>query len=684
MLREMPKAKEPANSSAKISASDVKAFLADLDTDQPVVPDQPTVSPQPNVEPPAAGKKVQVKEESGVQAKKSKTPTNTTEIHSAEIKNVLHGDGDGSEPPKEMGKLQRGPKRPFPWGWTLGGLAIVAAVTLGGFFWFNRAQRFTGEKVQLQVTTNAEAASGSDITITFQYQNLEPVDLARAELTVEYPEGFTITRTSQPSANEFTNAFELGTIKSGRAGSLTVEGSIFGSVGTERVFSATLNYRPANFSSDFQVDADTTVKITSSILELELDGPKQLAPNGSGTWTITYRNTASRDLTDVQIEAVYPEGIEVTKVEPAAVERSALWRFDTIKQSEEGKITITGTATGEVGDTLELIARAGLVTTTNTVDLQAEQKILVVLVNTGLTAAVSVNGATEKSVVAPGESLQYVVRISNLGEAEINDITTVITLDGPVDFDQLDNPSKAERSDSKLTWTKDNVLALEQLKPGQDATLKFTVRTPKTLSVTSDDDIDQKIVATVTLSSPTLPEGGQQPTTFTTKLATVATFTAESRYYDDNGIALGSGPIPPVEGETTAYRILWTVTNTTSEASNLTVTANLPVNVFWTGQHVGRDAGDIAFNADTRTVTWTLNKIPAGTGSRLPKLQAYFEVSVTPTADDVGSSMVLTQTATSKAADGFTERAISITQPSVTTDIPTDPIQPGAGKVKAA
>jgi hypothetical protein len=109
----------------------------------------------------------------------------------------------------------------------------------------------------------------------------------------------------------------------------------------------------------------------------------------------------------------------------------------------------------------------------------------------------------------------------------------------------------------------------------------------------------------------------------------------------------------------------------------------LPTNVYWTGQNVGRDAGDIAFDAASRTVTWTINKVPAGTGARLPALTAHFEVSITPTADQIGNDVVLTDQATVAATDSATSQALTSTLPSLTTDVPNDPQAGGEGKVVA-
>lgn len=665
----MPKVKgqEEPTAPRRFHPADREAFLEDLKTDLPANEsiDKPRVR--------AAARKVPV----NVETAGASTPPGKPNLEK-----VLGQ--SPNEPPANMRTIQHAKRRGWPWGWTIGGLVILSGAAVGGFFFFNQAQRFSGERVNLQLQLPSEAASGSELELTVKFQNLEPVDLSRAEVTIEYPEGFTVESTSQPATNEFQNAFELGTLKSGRAGSLTVRGQIFGSVGTDRTFTATLTFRAENFSSDFQTTADTKVKITTSILDLKLEGPSKLTPGASGTWKITYGNTSARDLENVQIEIIYPDGLTPTATDPAAVERSALWRFEKVAQDSQGSISVTATAEGDVGDALELIVRAGLVSTSNAVDLQAEQKLLILMIESGVSAPVTVNGQSENSVAEPGETLNYTLRVSNDGEIELTDVSVQVDLIGQViNLETLENPANATVEDRKLSWTKDQVVGLALLKPGQEATIRFAVDSHSTLTVDSDDDVNPTVTLEVRVTSPNLPaQAGAPPTTrFVTKLATVFGFEAEARYADDEGAVLGTGSVPPKVGQTTAYRIFWRITSTTNDATNLIVSATLPTGVFWTGQHVSRDAGDIKFEAGTRTVSWTLNKIPAGTGSRLPVLIASFEVSITPTADQVGDVVVLTQTSAATAKDAFTSRDLNVTQPTLTTDLPDDPVAVDNGEV---
>lgn len=691
----MPKGKEKdaeKEPRSKYDPDDVAAFVDALEAADETPPDDDQTSDDESAEDATdAGAVPEVSVRSGrhvpvaVEAS-SDDQMATNQPPAEELHRVLATHHDGT-PPEEMKKLTSSSRRHFPWGWTIGILVLLAAASVGGFFWFNRTAKFSGSRIDLQIKSNSHIASGNDVTLTLQYQNAEPIDVTNSELTVEYPDGFTYRRSSAPATNDFHNAFSLGTLKSGRAGQLTITGTVVGAVDSTRTFTATLTYRPANFNSDFQQKTSITVTISSSILSLGLSGPTKMAPNATGTWTITYANTSDRDLENIEIDATYPDGFAVATTNPAATEHSSLWRLPKIGHGQKGTITFTGKATGSIGDSLEFKAGIGVVGTGDTIDLQDQQTLLAILVNTGLSASIAANGVTDNSVIAPGDTVNYAVQVTNKSDVEVADVTVAATLDGAaLDMSQLTNTDKAVVKNQTLTWTKNEFAGLALIKPGQDITFHFSVGTKTALAVAKDSDRDQHLTAAANVTAPALAvNAGSAPAqaTLLTKISTVMAMKAEARYYSEQGAPLGSGPIPPAVGQTTSYRVYWSVTNTTSDAANLSVSTTLPVTVYWTGQNVSRDAGDIAFDATTRTVRWTLNKVPAGTGSRLPTLTASFEVSITPTTDQVGSVVVLTDTTTATAQDSYGGQPLTATQPSLTSAVPTDAKAGGEGTVVA-
>lgn len=679
-----PKEKTPRESSPKKPSSrELADFVAELEQDDEAAGPGDPIGETGSVDDDEAeqtARKVPVTAEKSGSRRKPKVETVTDDS----LDEVL-----SAQPPTAMQLLTKSKTSGWPWGWIVTGLAVLAAASLTGFFVFTKSKKFTGTNVQLQFQPVNDVASGATITLTVEYQNLEPVDLTKGELTVEYPEGFTYTDAAPQPTNDFHNDFSLGTIGSGRAGRVSITGTLIGSVGTSRDFSATLTYRPSTFNSDFQQKTTTTVKITSSILSVQIAGPTQLAPGASATWTVTYKNTADRDLPDVQIEAVYPDGLTVAKTDPSAQERSALWRINKVGTGASGTIRITATANGAIGDSLPLVIRTGVLGRENSVDVQDEQTILIILIKTGVSTTVAVNGSTDPISIDPGETLNYSVHVANTSDAELTNATITAALDGAaMKPDTLASDSRGAVKNSTVTWTKDQAPALAALKPGQDLTLTFSVGTRSPLTVQADGDRNQRITATVSASSPALGTNTNQaqnpPAVAVTKINTVMKLTAEARYYDVQGQPVGSGPVPPTVGRTTTYHVGWTVANATNDAAGLTVSATLPSTVLWTGQQVTRDAGDIVFDPATRTVRWTLNTVPAGTGSRFPALTAGFDVSITPTADQVGTVPVLLNDSAAAAADSYTGHSLTAAAPTLAADVPTDAQAGGQGKVQAS
>lgn len=592
------------------------------------------------------------------------------------------------QPAEEMQRLTRS-KRNFPWGWVIGIIALLAVVSVAGFFVFNRAKKFSNTNVQVSFRPMVAAVSGSAYTVTVEYQNNEPVDLLDVELAVSYPEGFTYLSSEPAAAKEFSNAFMLGTLRSGQAGKVTMVGTIIGAVGEARDFSATMTYRPSNFNSEFQQKTTSQTTISASILSVAFTGPTQLSPGASGTWTVAYENTSDRDLNDVQMSATYPDGFTVTATKPTAQERSAVWSFEKIAKGAKGTIVISGTVDGTIGDTLPLKISAGLLTATNTIDIQDEQSLLVILVKTGVTTTVAVNGSADPVAVDPGAMLNYTVRVTNSSDVELNNVTISITLDGlALDLAKLSNDSKASVKDNVLTWSKDQLAALTSLKPAQAVPVSFAVGTKSAMTVATDADRNPNVTATINVTSPGLVSNTNSAslpaTVVLTKVATQLSLTASARYYDDQGIAVGSGTITPTANVASNYRVIWSIVNTTSDATAMVVSARLPNNVLWTGKNLSRDAGDLVFDATTRTVRWTLNTVPAGTGGSLPTLKAYFEVSITPTPEQVGTVPILIETSTATATDSYSNKALTSPAATLTTELLGDPKAAGAGIVVAA
>jgi len=624
---------------------------------------------------------VERKRKVAVQADEVEAPTIAEDKTATRALDKVFKQGGPPTSKKEMGRFDRAPRRK-PWGFVILGLVILAAATVSGFIFFSRGTKFSGDQVGLALSLPDNIASGDTVTLTVRYHNDEKVDLKNTEIALEYPDGFAASQSSIEASNDFDSAFTIGTIKRGQVGEFTVSGTITGEVNSTVTFSGNMTYRPVNFNSDFQAQATVDGTIATATLTLAIDGPAKIAPNAAGTWTINYTNSAARELTNVQLAVTLPTGFTLQSTSPKATTAPSTWLLNTLGAGAKGKITLTGMFTGKAGETAELAVSANLVKPGNQVSLQAQTTLLIALVNTGLTVSIGANGETTASAITPGESITYTIKLENKSDAEVNDVTATATLTGTVyDLTKLTDVGSGQLTGSDIVWNKNGIAGLADIQPKDSVTLTFTIPTVVPGGAKTERDLNPAAMISVAISSPNLPTGSAKPTVLITKVNSVLEIKADARYYNDDGDQLGSGPVPPKVGQTTSYRIIWTATNTTSDANSFSASAVLPNNVLWTGQHVSRDAGDINFDPATRTVTWSINKVPGGTGSRYPALTANFEVSITPTADQVGNVVVLSEALNATAVDGSSGKNLTATASSLTTNLPSDPQVGGEGQV---
>lgn len=573
------------------------------------------------------------------------------------------------------------PKRKFPWVWIVSGVVLVAAVAAAGFWYFTQGPKFSDTSVRIVMAAPTTIASGQTISLQVTYTNSSSVDLQKMILSVEYPEGFTFATATVNPNNDGKNQFPLGTLRAGQVGQLTITGQLLGTVDAALNFHSTLVYQPTNFSSTFTSSGDFSVLVGSSVVDVTIEGPKQLVTSATGQWTITYTNTSDAAIQALRLKVVAPTTFTFTTSTPKPTD-TLTWDIATLEPQAKGTIVFSGAISGQAGDSAEFTITTGIKKPGNIFETQSTIPLLVSMVSAGLQVNLAVNGVTAQPILSPGELATVTLGISNKSDADLQDVTVALTVGGVGDLAKAENSWGATVKNGVITWDKKTLPALGIIQSGDTVTISLAVPTNVPPAVQKDADRNPNLSMSAAITTPSLPtDVTKTPTTLVAKVGTTAKVTADARYTDDGNVQVGSGPVPPKVGQTTAYRVTLTATTTTSDVQDLTVSATLPNSVFWTGKHIGADAGVVSFDATTRTVTWKITKLPAGTGSRFPIVKATFEVSITPTADQVGSVVVLTNDGAVSGTDSWTTKTISDTIESLTSDVPNDPQAAGEGKV---
>ncbi len=564
-------------------------------------------------------------------------------------------------------------------------LAILGGATWAGLLFFSRTSGFTGERVDLRVETSEAFVAGAESDVVIRYRNDERIPLARADIELRAPAGFEIVG-SQPASAE-SGSWSVGSVAPGAEGEVRVRGYVREELDAAMTFEAKLNYRPADFNADFQKVASHTVVIGESVLALAGTGPEQMTPGDEIAFIYEYSNTSDAALEDIRFVVEPIEGFIFASADPAPDEGTALrWSIPTIEANAKGTIAVKGTFSAASRGPKALPARIGFAEDGGVMTVARTEAATEVL-KSGIDLALIVNGSDKPPVASFGDQLFFTIRYENAGDVTLRDVALVADLpsdpaSGLIDWVSLKDDLEGVRKDSAITWTKKEIPELAALEPGDKGEINFSVqlaRRPVAGQATAAYVVRAAVSARIARAGNVSGARQVDAIPVDIRLLSDASFAAFGRYYSEDGVPIGEGPLPPKVGERTVYRITWVIRNSLHELTNLSVATLLPQGVKWTGTPREVTAGALDFDETGRKVTWRLNRMPTS----VPEIIASFEVEVTPVAEDIGKLLDLTGDNRFEALDKEVNAVILKSQPAVGTDLIGDEDAAGKGVVVA-
>lgn len=567
---------------------------------------------------------------------------------------------------------------------------VLAGAALAGFFFFvNRQPAFDGTKVVLALSAGSSVASGEQSTFSVAVQNNEEVDLREVELTLQLPDGFTFSESTPQPINDAHNAWQVGTIKSGGSKTVTISGQFFGEVGSVEQIGAVASFYPENFNSQFQSTNTFSISISESILGVTVQTPVKVVSGRSGKYEVEVANHSKKDVRRVRLTITSPAEVQLSFFNPeptAAV--GYVWDFDVLKAGEQTKVAFQGVVAGSEGEMREMTVEVGYTDDAGQYHVQVQEKPILFVVNPQLLLALALNGSTGQPNLALGDVLTFSVKYQNASQFEVKNLVLQLALQSKaLDWNGLADPQHGTIDGGKITWDAKVVPQFAVLAPGAEGELTFTIPVLATLTPSKASEGNFSIEAKANATSDQVPDlDGTalkvESNVVTAKINSHVDLRVEGRYYSDEHVAVGSGPIPPQVGQETTYQVYWYLKNGANEVRTVSVASVLPAGVRWVSSTTV-SAGTIRYDESSRTVTWTINKLPMYVGTFLPEVQARFALAMTPTDADLGQLLILAEKTDLSATDAFTAKQLQVSRDHVTSDLATDPEAAGQGIVVA-
>lgn len=574
---------------------------------------------------------------------------------------------------------------------------LILAILLAGIFWLgslllNPNSTSSKKSIELVFDGQQNIASGDEVIYVLSYKNLEKVPLHDVELILRYPDGFKFISATPESDNEFNTTWTLGQIQSNQSGKIEVKGKLIGEVGSISTINATASYRPDNFSSTFKETVSFNSQITTSILEIDIEGEQNILPEKKISYKIKYKNNSEQDLENIRVIVEYPKNFifqestpKSTQNEEDARNLNNQWLIDNLSKKQEGEIEIIG---GYIIDENQNLANFKVQIgffdeETNEFSLQQEKTISTEIIQTNLSLDLIVNGSTQGQPINFDELLTYSIVYENKGEKNLDEVSFNITLDSDVlDWESLEDKHGGQISNNTISWGKDEISELDLVRPGDKGSIDFSIRTKEATKVNLDNDnLVVKSKASATMEKieeleviDLVIESNEVENSINTDLQ----IQVVGRYFDDDNIAVGTGPLPPVVGEKTSFRIFWSLANSLHEINDITVTTKLPSGIDWDNKFLV-SVGKIAYSSSDRTITWTINRLPPNIS--FEDANVWFDVSTIPTKQQARKLLILTEQVLFTGTDSVTGSEVIKTGKAITSNLSDDPIGGGRGLV---
>ncbi len=545
---------------------------------------------------------------------------------------------------------------------------ILLIVVMVGFFAYiiYMGSMFSKEFLKLEILGPDKAKTGGEIEYIVKYKNNGNFVLEQPKLIFEMPENSLTedgkTRITQNLKDIYPGDEELVKFKT----------RLLGKDNDLKTAKASLTYVPKNITAPYESDTSFTTKIETTPITLDFDLPSKLEKGKEAQYSINYFSNIDYPLENLSIKVDSVPGFDFVSSTPSSLDSSE-WKLQTLNKAQGGRITIKGKMNADTNQTLTFSAKLGMRINGNfivikeaTADVQSIQPLLFI--------SQQVNGSSDY-VASPGETLHYRVFFRNIGSSPFDNLFIIARLDGSaLDTSTIQaEGGQVQLNDNMIVWDSKQVSQLRRLDVQQESEVDFNVKVKSNWVPANQDGNDTLITNEVNISQITQK--------FTIKVNSGLVI-SQRAYYKDPGIS-NSGPIPPKAGKATTYTITWDIKNYFSDTKNVKVKAVLPQNISLTGQILPQDQlSSFSFDSASREIVWSAGDILAGTGVNGDPVSLSFQVSLTPSALQKGTTAPLIGEVNISGENQFTGTVITAKDSGVNTSLPDDFANSGGGIVQ--
>jgi hypothetical protein len=554
-------------------------------------------------------------------------------------------------------------------------IGFFAGIAYGLYYYLSNS-RSSGDNLEISITAPKAVSAGEEFFYTIDYRNVTASTLRQVRLELNYPENFIFIDSSP--VNPDKSNWVLPDLAAYGNGSIKVKGKIMSKEGSDNVLIARAAYYLDNYSTQFKKEASASVSIKDVGFDISLDYVSSALIGEENTIAFNFSNMKNL-IPEFNLTIALPDNFTLSTSTPITTDglkmeriKDGVWHMSGFDAGAASQSAAIRYRVKEKRDDKQPIAiRFEAEGEANQIYSFYEKSVDIEVIKSDLSLSLELNGSKSDQAANFEDTLNYILYYANKGNVSMKNIVLSVAVNGSsVNWSSLKDRNSGERHSSVITWTKDQVSALGELKAGEEGQIAFSV---SVIPFTKDTAVDSKISAYGQYSIGNSDEFKENVDTSSNKIVTAINsnlnFKEEIRYFDENNVPVGSGPLPPSVGEKTSLKVYWSLTNDLHDLNEVQVEMPLAAGLEF-DEGARTSAGAVSYDANKRSVIWLLGRLPAS----VSQANAEFSISLMPSPADANKIMVVGNGSTAKALDVDTAQIIERQSGPKTTKLEDDDI----------
>lgn len=560
-------------------------------------------------------------------------------------------------------------------------LTIFVSAVYGAYYYYFNQPAGT-DNIILEIEAPDKAIVGESISYSINYRNESGINLSNAKLEVILPSSF--VQIESVPASTGLNSWYLDDIDLNASGNITISGYLVAPVDSANVIVAKLNYIPANFSSEFKKESSANTIISGLGFNVSLDYSNTALVGQSNDLKIDFNNFKSNSLSEYYLEIVTSDNFKIKDLVLTDSDAFALVKIESVgdkkwmisglpyDSEEKFSLPINFSLEAKNQDSEDLSIRLFKKESNARNLVFWEKTVSFEVMKSDLNISLFLNGEKTDQAVNFGDSLNYRLSYSNNGDSSIYDLVLMAVVKGNfVDWSVLKDEQGGSLSGDAILWTKEDVPELEELQAGEEGIIDFSLAVDD-FNI-NDLGIETSISSYAQYSLNNNKEEineDNRSNTIKSEINSDLNLVDKILYFNEDNLAVGSGPLPPKVGEQTTVRVYWTLKNNLHDLNNVEAYLDLPAGVNWLDSNYYTNVGTIQYDTANRQVVWRLGLLPLS----VYRADAEFSLSVNPSEDDRDKILVLSPGAVVLATDKVTGANLRVKTSPKTTKLEDDSI----------